>query len=66
MLLFSPRDVGLIEKSLHFLSIQKPFAHYTILCFGIFCKFLGIFGIERVFLKGLVKLREIRNIEDLM
>ena len=43
------------------------------LCCGVFCEFLGdfwvIFGYmweEIVFLEGLVKLREIRNIEDLV
>ena len=39
------------------------------LCCGIFCKFLGDFWVylgEVVFLEGLVKLREIRNIEDLV
>ena len=48
-------------------------AHPVNLCCGVFCEFLGdfwvIFGYmweEIVFLEGLVKLREIRNIEDLV
>ena len=39
------------------------------LCCGMFCEFLGDFWVylrEVVFLEGLVKLREIRNIEDLV
>ena len=39
------------------------------LCCGVFCESLGEIGYiweEIVFLEGLVKLREIRNIEDLV
>ena len=36
------------------------------LCYGNFCKFLGDFREKIVFLEGLVKFREIRNIEDLV
>ena len=49
--------------------IQKLYAHFTKLCLAVFCKFLVIFGDvwkEIVFLKGLVKFGEIRNIKDLM
>ena len=38
------------------------------LCCGVFCEFLGDFWVYLeggVFLEGLVKLREIRNIEEL-
>ena len=44
------------------------YAHYMNVCFTVFCKFwrdLGDVWEEIVFLKGLVKCREIRNIEDL-
>ena len=30
--------------SFAFQAIQKPYTHYTNQCFGVFCKFLGIFG----------------------
>ena len=39
------------------------------LCCEVFCEFLGDFWVYLggvVFLEGLVKLREIRNIEDLV
>ena len=39
------------------------------LCCGVFCEFLGDFWVYLggvVFLEGLVKLREIRNIEGLV
>ncbi len=47
-----------------FLAIQKLYAQNTNLCFAVFCKFLGGLGDvleEIVFLKGLVKFREIRK-----
>ena len=46
--------------------IQKLYAHFTKLCLAVFCKFLGDVWEEIVFLKGLVKFGEIRNIKDLM
>ena len=39
--------------SFSFIAIQKPFTHYTILCFGIFCKFLGDFW---VYLEGDIRI----------
>ena len=48
-----------------FQAIQKPYAHFTKLCIAVFCKFWGDVWEEIVFLKGLVKFREIRNIKDL-
>ena len=36
------------------------------LCYGVFCKFLGIFWKEIVFPEGFVTFIEIRNIEDLV
>ena len=55
--------------SFTFQAIQKPYHYPVKLCCGVFCKFLGGFWIYLggvVFLEGLVKLREIRNIEDLV
>ena len=55
--------------SLPFQAFPKPLAHLTKLCLAVFCKFLGDiwdFWEEIVFLKGLVKFGEIRNIKDLM
>ena len=55
--------------SFAFQAIQKLFTHPLNLCFVVFCTFWGEFGKiwdEIVFLKGLVKLRTIRNIKDLM
>ena len=52
-----------------FQAIQKPYHHPVNLCYGVFCKFLGDFGVYlggAVFPEGLVKLREIRNIEGLV
>ena len=52
-----------------FQAIQKPYHHPVNLCCGVFCEFLGDFWVYLggvVFLEGLVKLREIRNIEDLV
>ena len=49
--------------------MQKLSADFTNLCFAVICKFLGDFRDfweEVVFLKGLVKFGEIRNIEDLI
>ena len=49
--------------------IEKLYHHPVNLCCGVFCEFLGDFWIYLggvVFLEGLVKLREIRNIEDLV
>ena len=48
---------------------KKLYAHFTILCLAVVCKFLGDF---RKYLAGdsfsqrIEKLREIRNFEDLM
>ena len=69
--IFPPLSVGLmkISNSFTFQAIQKLSADLTNLCCGLYCKFLVIFGYvwaEIVFLKGFVKFREIRNIEDLM
>ena len=56
--------------SFTFQAIQKLYNHTVNLCCGMFCEFLGDFWVyfrgEIVFLEGLVKLREIRNIEDLV
>ena len=49
-----------------FHAIQELSAHFTNLCFAVICKFLGDFWEEVVFLKGLTKFGEIRNIEDLI
>ena len=53
-----------------FQAIKNTSPHYTKLCCGIFCKCLGDFwvylGRDIFFLKGLVKLRGIGNIEDLI
>ncbi len=46
--------------------MQKPYARPINLCLEVLCKYLGDFWEEIVFLKGVVKFREIRNIEDLM
>ena len=54
------------DISLPFQAFSKPLPHLTKLCFAVFCKFLGDFWEEIVFLKGLVKFGEIRNIKDLM
>ena len=40
--------------------IQKLYANFTKLCLAAFCKFWNVWE-EIVFLKGLVKFREIRN-----
>ena len=63
---FSPRNVGLIElfRSL-FVQFKKP----SLITQFYVWDFLEIFGYiwkEIVFLKGLVELGEIRNIKDLM
>ena len=57
--------------SFTFQAIQKPYHYPVYLCCGVFCKFLGDFwiylgGAVFFFLEGLVKLREIRNIGDLV
>ena len=55
--------------SFAFQAIQKPYARYTNQCFGCFVNFWVIFRYiweEIVFLERVVKLREIRNIEDLV
>ena len=62
---------GGIKGELHlntFQAIQKPYHHIVNLCCGVFCEFLGDFWVYLgvVFLERLVKLREIRNIEDLV
>ena len=52
-----------------FQAIKNLSAHLTYLCFGLFWKFFGDFRYiwrEIVFLKGLVKLMEIGNFEDLL
>ena len=56
--------VGTLEARF---STAKPYAHFTKLCLVVLSKFLGDFGdVWDVFLKGLVKFGEIRNIQDLM
>ena len=55
--------------SFTFQAIQKPYYYPVNLYCGVFCEFLGDFWVYlggEVFLEGLVKLREIRNIEDLV
>ena len=57
--------------SFTFQAIQKLYAHPVNQCCGVFCEFLGDFWVYLggdiiIFLEGLVKLREIRNIEDLV
>ena len=69
--IFPPLDMALMEIyiSFTFQAIQKPHHHPVNLCCGVFCEFLGDFWVYLggvVFLEGLVKLREIRNIEDLV
>ena len=39
-----PLGVGLMKISFMFQAIQKPSAHLMNLCYGVFCKFLGMFG----------------------
>ena len=58
-----------ISISFTFQAIQKVYHHPVNLCCGVFCEFLGDLGVHlggEVILERLVKLREIRNIEDLM
>ena len=46
--------------------MQKPYHRIVNLCFGVFCEFLGDFGVYLggvVFLERLVKVREIRNMK---
>ena len=53
--------------SRHISSNPKLYAHPMNLCYGVFVNFWVIFGYiweETVFLKVVVKFREIRNIED--
>ena len=55
--------------SFTFQAIKNLYAHLTYLCLGCFVNFWGIFRYiwrEIVFLKGLVKLMEIGNFEDLL
>ena len=52
-----------------FQAIQNPYHRPVNLCCGVFCEFLGDFWVYLggvVFLEGLVKLREIRIIENLV
>ena len=43
---FPPLNMGLIEISrLRLTASQKLYAHYTILCLGVFRKFLGDFRV---------------------
>ena len=51
------------------IAIQKLSAHLMNLSYGVFCEFSGEFWYVReeiVILEGFVKVREIRNIEDLL
>ena len=57
-------DLMRISRS-HFKQSKNPL-HLTNRCFAVICKFLGDILEEIVFLKGLVKFGEIRNIEDLI
>ena len=53
--------------SFKFQAMQKLYVHPVNLCCGVFCEFWGDFWVYLgVFLEGLVKLREIRNIEELV
>ena len=55
--------------SFAFQAIQKPYHHIVNLCCGVFFEFLGDFWVYLggvVFPERLVKLREVRNIEDLV
>ena len=64
--IFPPLDMALMEISR---SRFKQSKNPTIITCGVFCEFLGDFWVYLggvVFLEGLVKLREIRNIEDLV
>ena len=66
---FPPLTKGVIEISRSRLEIHKFYAHPTTVCFGVFYKFLGDFGVYLggdSFFKGLVKLGEIITAEDLM
>ena len=54
-----------ISRSHFKISKTEPYARNKHLCFAMICKFLEDFWEEMIFIKGLVKFGEIRNIEDL-
>ena len=60
---YTPLKIGLMGISFMFQAIQKPSAYPVNLCCGVIS---GYIWEEIVFLEELVKLREIRNIEDLV
>ena len=67
--IFPPLDMVLMEYLVHVSSNPKTVYHHPGICVvGCFVNFWVIFWVYLggvVFLKGLVKLREIRNTEDL-
>ena len=66
---FSAAYRGFNRNSFTFYAFQKLCAHYIILRFGVFVNDWVILGYtceKNVFLKGLVKLIEIRNFEGLI
>ena len=68
--IFQPLSVGLIKISRsRFKQSKNPLLisqSYVVECFVNFWMIFGYVWEENVFLKGFVKFREIRNIEDLM
>ena len=68
--IFSPLNVDLMKISRsRFKQSKNPLLNsrsYVVGCFVNFWVIFGYFWEEIVFLKGFVKFREIRNIEDLM
>ena len=67
---FTPHKIGQMEISRsHFKQYKNPLFITQINVLGCFVNFWVIFGCiweEIIFLEGLVKLREIRNVEDLV
>ena len=64
---FPPLNFGLMRISRSRFKQSKNSLLISVtnyLCFAVICKFLGDFWEEIVFLKGLLKCGEIRNIED--
>ena len=68
--IFPPLDIALTEISCsHFKQSKNSIIIPSICVVGCFVNFWAIFGYiweEIVFIEGFVKLREIRNIEDLV
>ena len=66
---FTPHKIGQMEISCsHFRQYKNPLFITKINVLGCFVNFWVIFGYiwEIIFLEGLVKLREIKNVEDLV